>query len=373
MTTTRHRVAVVGGGAMGASAAWHLVRRGHDVTVFEQFARDHDRGSSHGNARIFRLAYDDPTWVELVVRALDGWREVQEHAGQMLIDHVGGVDHGEVGEVAAIAAGLAAAGQRHERLTPEAAADRWPGLVFEGEVVFQPDAGTTDAAATVAALLDLAEHHGAEVRTHATVDRLEVDRVHVHVHADGDTTAVDRVVVTAGAWAPTVLHGLVDLPPMQVTREHPVLFARVADARPATWDWPTSIHLRAGLAKTGGVDDHILGYGVPTPDGTVKVGQHHAGPLVDPDDPGDPDSARVDRVRAYVARWMPGLDPDSTRVEPCLYTTTPTTDFVVDRLGPVAVAAGFSGHGFKFVPLVGQWLADLVEDQPGPLRFRLPA
>ncbi len=257
---------------------------------------------------------------------------------------------------------------RHQRLSPDEATQRWPGMRFEGQVVVQPDAGTTDAAGTVAALLDLAESSGVEVREHAPVDRVEVAGDGAIVHPRGGPgERVDRVVVTAGAWAAVLLRGLVEAPPLEVTLEQPGLFA---PRRPL--DWPAFIHYGSGLDKVGGLDDPILGYGLPTPDGLVKLGEHHTGRRIDPDDrPDGHDPARLERVRDYVTEWFPGLDPEPVRVETCLYTTTPSTDFVVDRVGPVVVGAGFSGHGFKFVPWVGRELADLVEGGSGRPPFRL--
>lgn len=370
MTTPRHRVAIVGAGAMGAAASWQLSRRGHDVTVFEQFDRGHDRGSSHGNARIFRIAHTDPWWTDLAGTAWGGWDDLQEQSGRTLVRVVGGLDHGHPRLVDEVAASCRRAGIDHERLEPAAAAERWPGLRTDRAVVFHPGAGTTDAASTVAALLDLAERDGAELLFGTPVDRLAVLGDHVEVRPrGGPTRRVDRVVVTAGAWTASVLFGVIALPRLHVTREHPVEFTPL-DAMPTPW--PTVIHHDVDLPKAGGLDDSIRGYALPTADGRVKVGEHHVGVLVDPDVPGDADPDAVARVRNYVATWLPGLDPASGEPDTCLYTTTPSTEFVVDRTGPVVVAAGFSGHGFKYVPWVGRTVAGLVEGDPGPTRFRLP-
>jgi sarcosine oxidase len=104
----------------------------------------------------------------------------------------------------------------------------------------------------------------------------------------------------------------------------------------------------------------------------VKVAEHHTGAPTDPDNRSfDVDEAGRRRVEDYVEQWFPGLRPEPMSAETCLYTTTPTADFVIDRSGPLVVAAGFSGHGFKFTPLIGRLLADLALGRPGPPRFRL--
>lgn len=366
--TGRPRVAVVGAGAMGASAAWHLARRGHDVEVFEQFDRAHDRGSSHGDARIFRIAHTDPWWTALARTASADWDELQEASGRTLLRPVGGLDHGEPRLVDEVADSCRRAGIAHERLEPDAARERWPGLRTDRAVVFHPAAATTDAAGTVAALLDLAEAAGAELHTTTPVEAITVRGARVDVHPrDRDTRTYDHVVVTVGAWTAGLLRDVVDLPPLQVTRETPVEF--VADG---TTGWPTVVHHDRVPATRPASASTIRGYALPTPGGRVKVGQHHTGASVDPDEPGDPDPLAVAQVRSYVSDWFPGLDPDSAVADTCLYTTTPSLDFVLDRVGPVAVAAGFSGHGFKYVPWVGRILADLVEGGDGPSRFHLP-
>ncbi|MBK5289439.1 MAG: FAD-dependent oxidoreductase, partial [Acidimicrobiia bacterium] len=103
------------------------------------------------------------------------------------------------------------------------------------------------------------------------------------------------------------------------------------------------------------------------------VAEHHTGPEVDADTRnGLVDAWDRQRLCAYAEEWLPGVDPNPTTETTCLYTTTPTEDFLLDRVGPVVVASPCSGHGFKFAPLVGRIIADLVEGSDGPERFRLP-
>ncbi|MBA2282262.1 MAG: FAD-dependent oxidoreductase, partial [Acidimicrobiia bacterium] len=119
---------VVGAGAVGASTAWWLARRGRHVVVVEQFDRGHARGSSHGATRIFRFAYPDPTYVRLAQAALPLWRELEAEAGRTLLEVTGAVDHGDLAAIEATAEALRACGARHEVLTPAAAAERWPHM-----------------------------------------------------------------------------------------------------------------------------------------------------------------------------------------------------------------------------------------------------
>ena len=150
--TERYDTVVVGAGAMGASTAWWLARRGRSVLLVEQFEAGHTRGSSHGGSRIFRYAYSDPVFSRLVVEARPLWTELEEDAGESLLDLIGAVDHGDPPTVLALAAAMRAAGVPCEELAPEEAAERWPNLRFEGAVVHQPLGGRCRADATVAAL-----------------------------------------------------------------------------------------------------------------------------------------------------------------------------------------------------------------------------
>jgi sarcosine oxidase len=217
-------VVVVGAGAMGSAAAWWLAREGRSVVLLERFEPGHVRGSSHGRSRIFRLAYPDPFYVELAQRALPLWRELEDDAGSALRTTTGGIDHGPAAAVRPVAAALEVMGARHEFLAPEAAAERWPGMRFDGPVLFQPDAGRVDADATFSALQRRAAAHGATVRFEDPVAAIETSAEGVVVRSEGGEHRAPVAVVACGAWAPSVLGELVALPPLNVTREQVFYF-----------------------------------------------------------------------------------------------------------------------------------------------------
>jgi sarcosine oxidase len=343
---------------MGSAAAWWLAREHRSVVLLERFEPGHVRGSSHGRSRIFRLAYPDPFYVELAQRSLPLWRQLEDDAGEALLATTGGVDHGPAAEVGAVADALERRGARFQLFEPEAAAERWPGMRFGDVVLFQPDAGCCDAAATVRALQRRAAAHGADVRFDTGAAVVEPGTDAVVVRSSIGEFRAPVAVVACGPWAGGVLGGLVALPELTVTREQVFYFAPFDDEAA----WPSFIHHRQPYI-----------YGLDTPGIGVKVAEHHTGAPTDPDRRSfDVDIDGRDRVVDYVERWFPGLEPQPTGAESCLYTTTPTQDFVVDRFGPLVVAAGFSGHGFKFVPLIGRLLADIAIGRSGLPRFRLP-
>lgn len=358
-------VVVVGAGLAGAAAAWELSRRGRSVALLDQFEEGHRRGSSHGTERIVRLGYTSVEYVQLGLEAMRGWRELEAEASAALLHAVGAIDLGYDDELRDVAAAFEACAVRYEWLPPAEAADRWPGLVYEGSVLHQPDGGWIGADVALRALVDGASHRGADVRWGMPVTAFERRSDRVHVVSHGQTFTADVVVVAAGAWAAKVLGGLVALPPIAVTNEQVAYF----DQRPGAGPWPCFIRRAAPLV-----------YGLPTPSGLVKVGEHQVGPVVDPDDgPFEPDTDASARLEAAVRRIAPGLEPDPLECVSCLYATTPTDDFVLDRRGQFVVAAGLGGHGFKFGPAIGRIVADLVTGAAadgtaaGPNPFRLGA
>ncbi|GAB4054617.1 FAD-dependent oxidoreductase [Catellatospora paridis] len=357
-------VLVVGGGVMGSAAARTLSRHAQ-VTLLEQFGPGHDRGSSHGSSRIFRLAYPDPFYVDLAARALPLWRELEQESGQELLDLVGAVDHGPREQVEAIEAALRAAGRPCEILHPAAAAERWPGLRFDEHVLFHPEAGRVHADRATAAFQQVAAKSGVDVRHGvrvASVTPTRDDRVEV-VTDVGEVFVADAVVLAVGGWAPDLVARTVPgLPTLRVTQEQPVHFPA---ADPLSW--PSFLHYRGTTGSEPGA------YGLGSVDG-VKAGFHGVGPQVDADHRDRTvDPVALAQVVAYAEKWVPGVDPTGAVASTCLYTITPDHDFVLDRHGAVTVLAGFSGHGFKFAPLIGRIAADLVAGQRVPQRFALGA
>jgi sarcosine oxidase len=366
---------VIGGGAMGSAAAWQLARGGREVALLERFAPGHLNGASHGASRNFNTAYSDPTYVAMLAEALPLWRELEAETGARLLDQVGIVNHGPNPAFEAVADALLRAGFGASFLTPEAAGQRWPGIRFDGRVLHTPDAGRLNADAAVAAMQAAATAAGAEVSRGVRATRVEVlgdDRVRVTTQTEGAERRVieaRRVVVTVGAWTTKLLTGVLPMPRLVVTQEQPAHFAlrdqsTDAVARAAV-DWPGFNHsFDASDPRYSYWYSPI--YGLYTPGEGVKAGWHGVGPVIDPDARTfQPEPLQLAALQRYVRDWLPGADPDALEPVSCTYTTTPDEDFVLDRVGPVIVGAGFSGHGFKFTPSVGRILADLATDAAG--------
>ena len=344
---------------MGTATARHLAMRGRHTLLLERFTFGHANGSSGGPTRIFRFMYHSPGYARMAMAARAAWDELADAAAEPLLHVTGGLDVGD----AAIprAEVLESLGASVERLTFEEASERWPDLHLPSgaDIVFQPDGGVVRAARTVQVQARLAEEAGADVRQEAPVRSIAVRGDRGEVATDDETFLAPTVVVTAGAWAGPVLRTAgIDLP-LEPSLEQATYYrldgGGSAPARP-TGPLPTIIDWHA--------DPDQPPYLVPDPfeadAGHFKVGLHHSGPVTDADDRTfEPDPTRVGRVQAWVDRHLEGAAP-LDRTDTCLYTGTPDEDFILDRVGPLVVASPCSGHGFKFVPLFGQVIADLA-------------
>lgn len=360
---------VIGAGLAGAATAWSLARRGHEVTVVERTEPAARDGSSHGSARIFRYAYPDPFWVDLVVRARAGFSELEQLSGRRLITPTGALDHGALRDPVALAPLLAAAGVEHELLTADEARSRWPGLEPDTAVLWHPAAGVIDAQTTVEALLTAAIGAGARLLTDWPVERVEATAAGYRVTAvDGSELDAEQVVVAAGGWLPTLLDRLplpstfrAALPALVVSQENAFHFPFREKS-----DWPTFVH-KSEVIQTyglpGGRDAGFRG---------LKVAEFGGGRVIRSaaTQDGRIDPANRDRVVDHVRRFLPGLVPEPYAETTCLFTSTPDQGFVLDRVDGLTIVSACSGHGAKFAPLLGDLAADLVTgDGPVPARF----
>jgi sarcosine oxidase len=366
--STQVDVVVVGGGAMGSAAAWQVARRGQSVVMLEQFEPGHTVGASHGATRNFNTAYSETDYVELVGEARVLWDDLAEETGTQLLDLVGLVNHGDIGPLRHVRQTHEAFGVASEFLSPGEAAARWQGMRFRSEVLLVPGAGRVRAADSLVAFRYSAEASGAQFLYNSPVRAITVlGDDNVVVTTDAEEYHATRVIVTAGAWSSSVLRSLVTLPPLVVTQEQPAHF-RPLD--PSTV-WPSFNHTPDPAVRD---DDYWYSpvYGMLTPGEGIKAGWHGVGPVIDPDARTYiPEPVQFAALQRYAAEWLPGVDAEAADPISCTYTSTESGDFILDRVGPVVVGAGFSGHGFKFTPAIGRVLADLADGIAAPARFAI--
>ena len=360
-------VIVLGLGGMGSAAAAHLAARGRRVLGLEQFTPAHDRGSSHGDSRIIRQAYfEDPAYVPLLRRSYELFADL-EAGSPGVLTLTGGLMLGAA-DSTTVAGSRASAEQwdlPHELLDTADLRRRFPAFAVEDGTVglYEARAGFVRPEQTVREHLRRAAAAGADLRfgERALGWRADAGGEGVTVETvDGSVHRAGSLVVAAGAWAPRLLPELA--PALNVERQLLFWFAPAAPierfrapSQPVfVWEHSRDLQLYGFPAYGGDADG-------------VKVAFFRNGRRTDPDRlDRTVTPAEVHQMRDHLARFMPALAGRYLRSVACMYTTTPDEHFVI-ALHPqhpqVAVAAGFSGHGFKFVPLVGEVLADLVTER----------
>jgi sarcosine oxidase len=353
-------VIVLGVGGMGAAAAFELARRGRRVLGLEQFPLVHDRGSSHGHTRVIRKAYfEHPSYVPLVQRAYQRWYDLEQLSGRHLLTECGCLNIGPPdGE---LVRGVKESAVLHrlpvEHLDATELRRRFPPFRFgdEYEAGYEREAGFLYVEDCVRARVEEARRFGAEIHADTAVLDWEANERSVTVRTAAGYYTAERLVVTAGPWAARMLAR--HAPCLTVMRQVPLWFG-TADDRALRRDvFPTYI------AETPA--GHFYGFPVIGPDG-AKVARHYGAPELRGPEEIDRTVTAADEapVRAFLAAHLPAVNGPRRRGQVCIYTLTPDRHFLID-LHPeypnVALAAGFSGHGFKFASVVGEILADLAE------------
>jgi sarcosine oxidase len=358
----RYDVIVLGLGGMGSAAARHLAGRGAEVLGLEQFTPAHTLGASHGDSRIVRKAYfEHPDYVPLLLRAYPLWDQLGVDIGQPLFTRTGALMIGAA-DSAVVTGTLTSAqgwGLEHEVIDCAQMKQRYPQFSLRSDevAVFETDAGYVRPEDVVRAHLDLARRDGAELRFGIKVTDWHLDGDDVLVEYEGGQARARRLVLAAGAWTGPLAPDLGV--PLRVGRRI-MHFLRPDD--PAQYE---ADQFPVYIFQT---DPEDVIYGCPRvgePADGIKVGFHYRGGDTDPDlIDRTVSAAESQQMRDLLADRIPGLARDYVEARVCMYTLTPDEHFVIDVLpgsaGRVAVAAGFSGHGFKFTPVVGEILADLA-------------
>ena len=355
----KYDVIVAGLGAMGSAALAELARRGARVLGLERFEIGHDRGSSHGGTRIIRLGYfEHPSYVPLVRRAYDLWRDLEKATGETILTVTGIVEMG-LPDSTLVTGTLASSrlhGLPHQVLDAAALMQRYPQFKIPKDfvAVIQPDGGVLEPEKAIGAQLALAKAAGAEIRTGEKVLAIEPTAGGVRVTTENGMVEAGKVIVAAGAWASTLLPE--DALPLHVTRQALIW---VAPKEPALF---TADRFPVFMIEGEGGGIY---YGFPLQDGALKIAlHHHVREKVDPEIYDRAVSAADEAlIRPALAAFLPAADGPRVATKTCLYTMTPDEDFVIGPLPGmphIIVASPCSGHGFKFSPAIGEIVADLA-------------
>ena len=354
-------VIVIGLGGMGSAAAAHLAARGARVLGLERFGPAHDRGSSHGGSRIIRQAYfEDPAYVPLLRRAYELWEQLETDSGRDLMTITGGLYLGRP-ESPTVAGSLRAAQEwdlPHEVLAAAEIRRRFPTMTPADDEIglYEAVAGFVRPEDTVTAHLELAGRKGADRRFEEPALEWGSDGHGVRVTTTSGSYEAGHLVICPGAWAPEILADL-GLP-LTVERQVMYWFQPDGGVGPFTPDrQPIWIH--------GGAELQLYGFpAIDGPDGGLKAAFFRRGEVCTPETiDREVHAEEIAFVADHLRHLLPAMPGRLLNAVACMYTTTPDHHFVVathPRHESVTVACGFSGHGFKFVPVIGEILADLA-------------
>lgn len=362
---SHYQVIVIGIGSMGSSACCFLAQRGVQVLGLEQFGIVHENGSHNGQSRIIRKAYfEHPDYVPLLQRAYDNWEKLAQECGAEVYHRTGIVYFGH--PTHDTMRGIKRSGSLYNiQLEVDSAYNMQKQFPMfktphDFEALFEPDAGFVTPERAIRLYTSLAEKSGATILTNQKVKTWREEGQKIIVETHDHTYTADKLIITAGSWTSKLV---------------PMLRAELKVTR-QTLAWVKPIHSDAftlGNFPCWFIEDPELGmfYGFPMlppaafegPAG-LKLAHHRPGNLADPD-LNSQGQSKIDEenIRNILSRYFNGVEDQIIATKTCLYTYSKDENFIIDNLSGynnVIVACGFSGHGFKFVSIVGEVLADLA-------------
>jgi sarcosine oxidase len=352
-SAVRRDVVVVGLGVVGLAATAELAHRGHGVIGLDRYRPGHPVASSTGASRTIRVAYQQAHYARLVLRALDRWMALASRTGRTILHLTGQIDLGDEARLDRFRVVLGELGVGFEDLDGDDLRRRMPeiGTKPAERGLFHPDAGTVLAEEAIAGLAQAARADGADLAENLRAIAVEPDASGVRIRTHGDPVEADLAVIAAGPWTNELLGPLgMSLPLTPSVAQVTFVDAPGLVDRPSITDW------------------HVIGekgaYGHPVPGIGYKFGFDAAGAepwrpeatrwVPDPDEEAD--------LLAWLERRLPGFPRVVLRSQRHPWTMTPDGDWAVGRRGSIVVAAGCSGHAFKFGPALGELVADVVDE-----------
>lgn len=349
---------VIGAGSMGMAAGYYLAQRGVHTLLLDAFNPPHDNASHHGETRLIRYAYGEGVaYVPLALRAGQLWQQLETVTKQKLLHQTGVVNVGA--EQSPFVQNVIESAKAYELplevLTATEANKKWPGMHIPDAYVacYEPTAGVLKVEDCVRAYRELAIHAGAVLRTNSRVQTIVPGKQVTVTMVDGVTFTADHVIVTVGAWAKELLASTGLSLPVSPIRK--------------TFAWYEADEALYDETRYPGFSfmlEDACFYGFPSIDGAgLKVGRHDGGTPISPNDVRAPfDDTDATDLNNFLGRYMPQVGALKFG-KTCMYAMTPDEDFIIDRhpqYDNITIAAGFSGHGFKFASAVGEVLCELA-------------
>lgn len=350
-------VTVVGGGIIGASAAYYLARAGASVCLIERDQSPSPRASSTDKVKVYRQAYPDDFYVRLAGESLPLWLELEDLIKQQIALPAGLVlvSHNEDSIEAKSYEALKRAGVAAERWTPDEASRHYTQLSVDSYAyaIYEPGARMLLSEIATKAYLDLAVQAGVEIQTDTEVIGFEIkgDLIESVVTESGERIDCASTLITAGPWTRVLVPALAGL--LKVTRQEVVYLSPDDANNYATGNFPVFIDFASGY------------YVLPSMNGAVKISNHIPTPDVGQGlTMGSVTDTFVEGCRDFLGKTIPNLQNATVSDKRiCFYNLTPDEDFIIDTHPEWPngwIATGFSGHGFKFGPLIGRTMAEIL-------------
>ena len=363
---TNYDVIVLGVGSMGSSACYHLAKQGHKVLGLEQFDIPHELGSHAGQSRIIRKAYAELTdYVPLLERAYQNWKTLETETGAQVYFKTGLVYFGKPSDP--FITGVKQSSEKYKVPVNSLSADevkrKYPqfNLPAGFEHLEEPDAGFVTPERSILLFTEQAVQRGAVIRTKEKVSEWKRENGVITVKTNKGVYSAKKLVITAGPWAGKMIPGFNSK--LKITRQ------AVAWMKPKKWDNFTLGNFPCWIIE----DDGQSFYGFPIlPVGKfggplgLKLAKHYpGGDISDPDTINRiPKEQDENELIQALNKFIPDAYEETLVMKTCMYTNTPDEHFVLDYLPgynkDVAIATGFSGHGFKFASVVGEIMTDLT-------------
>ena len=366
MAAKHYDLIVIGFGGVGSATLYHAAKKGWSALGLDQFGPSHNKGSSHGQTRIIRKAYfEHPNYVLLAEEAFERWDELNNRHRtkpeiKALFEPAGVLQIGrpESEVIVGVQKSAAEHDLKLEQFSPDQIHQRLPILNINPDHIglFEPEAGFLRVEHCVAAHLSQAKKRGAELISDCVVQSWSATDNGIEVVTESGTYRTDRLAICAGAWSASVLS--------EIDIELKVL------AKQQNWyqiDRVEQKYVNNFPALFIEEDDGEQFYCLPELDSHgMKVCRHTGGQVVDDANQLDRDVDSDDLAlnEAFMDRRLHHTKHRLVHHSMCMYTMSPDGHFVIDRHpqhSNVAFAAGLSGHGFKFTPVLGHRLVELLD------------
>jgi len=369
---THYDLIIIGLGSMGSAAAYYASRSGLDVLALDQFSPPHKKGSHSGDSRIIRMAYfEHPDYVPLLQRAYSNWQQLEDITGEIHFHKTGLVYFGDNSNK--LISGVRRSAKKYqialEEFSDEEVANRFTQFKTPDHhsCIYEPNAGYVISSQTIQSYQSLAKTHGSTLRADSKVLSWTRSKDQIIVNTVSERFTTDKLILTAGAWTRSLLKESLSKIKLSTTRQsyfyfEPKLPTRFHASQFSCWniqaeEYPGLYYGFPYKAKNSNSKEYGL-----------KLAHHIPATEIDPNESlKEPSAEEINQAFSFLEKYIPDAAGKLISANSCIYTNSVDEDFIVDYLPDsdkrVILACGFSGHGFKFVPAMGELLSQMAQGQ----------